>query len=88
MQVDFEFDVAHPEIILSATSSALALRFQTVDQPPSGPQLSGKYIHLTMTLGQAMYLLARLQAVQQHTGVSIPTIEGESIFIPPARSRN
>jgi hypothetical protein len=88
MQADFNFDVALPEIILSAKNPALALRFQTVDQPPSGPQLSGKYIHLTMTLGQAMLLLAQLQKVQQHLGAPIPSVEPKPIYVPPAKDRN
>lgn len=88
MKADFNFDVTEPEIALSANLPALLLRFQTVDQPPSGPQRSGKYIHLSMTLDQAMYLLARLQAVQRHTSAPVPSIQEIPIAVPLASKRN
>lgn len=88
LKPDFSYDVTEPVIILSEKNPALSLRFQTVDQPPSGPQLSGKYIHLTMTLDQAMLLLAHLQAVQRHIGAPVPDVQATPIHVPPAKDRN
>jgi hypothetical protein len=88
VKADYNFDVTGPEIALSARNPALLLRFQTVDQPPTGPRESGKYIHLSMTLNQAMYLLAQLQAVQRHTGAPVPSVQETPLQVPPAKERN
>lgn len=88
MKAAFNYEVVNPEIALNQQRPGLLLRFQTVVQRPRGPQLSEKHIHLTMTLDQAMLLLAQLQRVQRYTNASVPTFREEPISVPPAKDRN
>jgi hypothetical protein len=87
MHSDFEFDVAHPEVITNSQGTAIIIRCEVVDQPSGGPRLSGKYVHLAFTSGEAMRLLAILTSMQQRLSLSMappPNV----MTIPPKKDRN
>jgi hypothetical protein len=69
------------------TPNSVTLRFQIVDQTPNGPQRSGKYAHLGVTIRDAMKLLVYLQtlAAQRKLRVEAETVV---IEVPPAKDRN
>jgi hypothetical protein len=88
MHSDFEFDVAHPEVITNSQGSAIIIRCEVVDQPSGGPRLSGKYVHLAFTSGEAMRLLAILTSVQERLSLSTAPPPPNVMSIPPKKDRN
>ncbi len=74
--------------IFNLEKTALMLRSQLVDHTPHGPQLSGKYIHLTMSTELAMQLLAVLQEAQKTLGLARHLDQVEVIAVPPAKDRS
>jgi hypothetical protein len=87
MNADFNYYVTDPEIIINPNGKGLILRFQTVDQPSTGPQRSGKYIQLEMALDPALRLMGVLQAMQKAMNLPDPP-PANKIFVPPAKDRN
>lgn len=69
MNADYSYDITDLELVVSKDGSIFMIRAQVVDQPPSGPRRSGKYIHLTMTAKHAMNLLPMLQNAQKQHGL-------------------
>lgn len=88
MKADVEYYATDAEIIVNKSQlGQLITRFQIVDQLPSGPQRSGKFLHLILTSAQATRLLGALQAWHKHMGLPDPAIP-EAIDVPPAKDRN
>jgi hypothetical protein len=89
MKADIELYLTDPDVIIDKKQpSQLIIRAQLVEQRPSGPQRSGKYAHMTMTLEQAMRLLLTLQGV--HAALKLPplAVPPTMIDVPPAKDRN
>ena len=87
MKADSEFFVTDFALLARPDGNGFVVRGETVDQLPSGPQRSGKYIHLTMTPKQAASLLAHLQAAQKQFGFPIAP-PSDKTAVPPAKDRN
>lgn len=87
MKADYEFDITDLDLIVSQDGKGLMLRAQTVDQPPTGPRRSGKYIHLSLTPSQAMRLLGHLQRAQAHFGYP-DVADAETVKVPPRKDQN
>jgi hypothetical protein len=87
MKDDTTFDVHNFAVLANLNLTSVSVRAQIVDQLPSGPQLSEKYVRLTMTTEQAMFLLAMLQAVQARLSLGIAGTVHE-VTVPPAKERN
>jgi len=86
-QPDYYFHVADPEVLGQPGSPNMVLRFQTVERQPEGSRRDGKYIHLELTTGFAMHLLAALKAAQQHLKL-VEAPPPTTIAVPPAKDRN
>jgi hypothetical protein len=88
MKADLEIYALDPNVIvMSDQQSQLIIRCEMVDQLPAGPKRNGKYVHLTMTMGQAMRLLSMLQGVQHQYGLASEP-PATIIPVPPTKDRN
>jgi hypothetical protein len=87
MKADFNHDVTDIELMSDARGAVFVIRSQVIDQLPSGPRRSGKYIHLTMTARQAMRLLALLHGAQTKLNLPIPA-DVRLTTVPPAKDRH
>lgn len=88
MKADVEIYATNSEIIVSKNqANQLIARFQIVEQLPSGPQRSGKFLHLSLTSAQATRLLGMLQAWHARMGLPDP-VTPEMIDVPRAKDRS
>jgi hypothetical protein len=87
MKADFHHYVTDPEIAMNEGGKGLIIRFQTVDQRSTGPQRSGKYIHLEIAVDPALRLMGVLQAMQKAMHLPDPP-QVNMIAVPPAKDRN
>lgn len=86
MKADFAYDVLDPTLVMNAQKTSILIRCEIFDQRPEGHRRSGKHVHLTMTTGEAMRLLAQLQAAQKISGVAAPSASATQV--PPTKDRN
>ena len=83
---DQEIYIADADVLTNLEGTGLMIRAQVVENGPGGPRRSGTYVHLQMTPGGAMRLLAQLQAAQREWGW--PSPEGvPGMRVPPAKDR-
>jgi hypothetical protein len=78
-----------PELVVFRNQSHIVIKCEIVDQPASGPQPSGRTIHLGLTAEDAIRLLTLLKAAQQQLG--LPDWTGGPVTttpIHPTKDRN
>lgn len=68
--------------------STFSIVGRIVEQSHQGPQRTEDEVHLTLTIRQAMRLLAMLQAVQTKYGLPAHTDPVSETIVPPAKDRN
>ncbi len=56
------YDVTGPHVQTGSGGQAFVLRFEELERRATGHQLTGQYIHLTMTRAEASTLAEQLQA--------------------------
>jgi hypothetical protein len=77
-----------PELVVFRNQSHIVIKCEIVDQPASGPQPSGRTIHLGLTAEDAMRLLTLLKAAQQELGLPDSGGPVTTTPVPPAKDRN
>ena len=77
-----------PELVVFRNNSQMVIKCEIVDQSASGPQPSGRTIHLGLTAEDAMRLLTLLKAVQQELGLPDSGVPVTTTPVPPAKDRN
>jgi hypothetical protein len=87
VNAEFQFDATDVELVVNKQLTAFIIRAETIDQPPTGPQRSGKHIHLTITTKQALRLLSMLEAARQKLGLHREP-PASALTVPPAKDRN
>jgi hypothetical protein len=78
-----------PDIIGNPKNpNQLIIRCEMVDHSEGESKLTGKYIHLGMTVADSMRLLALLSAAQKQLG--LPPHSGDATYtvVPPSKDRN
>jgi hypothetical protein len=85
---DIEVTGRLPELVVFRNKSQMVIKCEIVDQSTSGPQPSGRTIHLGLTVEDAMRLLTLLKAAQQELG--LPDSGGPVTTTPvsPPKDRN
>jgi hypothetical protein len=77
-----------PELVVFRNKSQMFIKCEIVDQSASGPQPSGRTIHLGLTAEDAMRLLTLLKAAQQQLGLPDSGGPVTTTPVPPAKDRN
>lgn len=91
MHIDLEVLAVRPDLIVQPPN--VAIRCQIVRTIPAGvptdagPQSSERYIHLGLTVGDAMRLLGQLQEAQRTLGLPTPP-QATLTAVPPDKGRH
>jgi len=85
---ELELYIGDFSVVLNLQKTALMLRCQLVEHTQNGPQLAGKYMHLTMTTELAMDLLAALQTMQKTHDLKLSDVLIETGAVPPEKDRH
>jgi hypothetical protein len=88
MEADLDLSGCNPALIVSKNNSQIVIRCEQVTHVPSGPQRTGKYIHLGMTAADAMLLLAQLKEAQRRQVLPDPPGQPTMTDVPPEKDRH
>ena len=79
MKADLDITGYQPDLVAGKDGQQVIVRCEIVDQPATGPQRSGKYIHLGLTAADAMRLLFLVYRRPRSVWLGGSSDEGDSV---------
>jgi hypothetical protein len=87
MKPAFDLYGIAPQVMTTKDGKNFTIQWESVEQTPSGPRRTEKYIHLSMTAADAMRLLGLLEGARQTHGLPVQA-NVTQLDVPPLKDRN